>query len=282
MRFGVNVMCTDETIQPQTVAVIAEDLGFESVFFPEHTHVPVRRKAPSKGGADVRRDFYRVLDPMACLTMAADATTTIRVGTAVCLVAQHDPIVLAKQLATIDRASGGRLLFGVGAGSNGEEAANHGVEPRRRYDVMGEKVRAIKALWTEDEAEFHGEYVDFDPVYSYPKPLQEPHPPVLVGGVGPTVYGRVLEYGDAWFPTRQEGQDVADLGERISTLQELARSRGVPSPGVTAYRHEPHPESLQELQALEVERCVFSVSGHGDVQGTLERISQVMAPFRTA
>ncbi|MEU4418687.1 LLM class F420-dependent oxidoreductase, partial [Nocardia salmonicida] len=232
MKFGVNVMCTDETIQPPELAVIAEGLGFESVFFPEHTHVPVNRQVWTRGDG-LPPAFHRTLDPMTCLTTAAMATTTIRLGTAVCLVAQHDPIVLAKQLATIDRASGGRILFGVGAGSNREEAANHGIDPRQRYHVMDEKVQAIKALWTQDEAEFHGQHVDFDPVYSFPKPLQNPHPPILVGGVGPSAHERVLLYGDSWFPTHKPGQDLSELAERISAR--LRRGRR-PRPGTRVLR----------------------------------------------
>jgi probable F420-dependent oxidoreductase len=282
VKFGINVMCTDETIQPGELAVMAEDLGFESVFFPEHTHVPVVRQTPSAGGGPLPRDYHRVLDPISSMTAAAARTTEIRVGTAVCLAAQHDPIILAKQLASVDRASNGRLLFGVGAGWSLEEAANHGVNPNRRFGVLGEKVRAIKELWTQEEPEFHGQYVDFDPVYSYPKPLQSPHPPILVGGVGPSAPKRVLEYGDEWFPTRQKGQSFEELGSRIASLAEAAREQGMAVPRITAYRHEPRSDVLAELEKIGISRCVFSVSGHGDVQGTLVRIAQVIAPFSTS
>jgi hypothetical protein len=170
MHIGIFTGMTDETIRPGQLAAAVEERGFESLFVPEHTHIPASRETPYEGGGELPRPYYRVLDPIVTLTSAAAATTSLRLGTAVSLVAQHDPIVLAKQIATLDLISGGRIEVGAGAGWNREEMRNHGTDPRTRTRVLRERILAMKEIWTRDRASFHGEFVDFDPIFSWPKP----------------------------------------------------------------------------------------------------------------
>src|SRR5438477_9837076 len=183
MRFGVTIFATDQTISPSEVAREAEARGFRSMYLPEHTHVPTsRRTRPATGDAELPEEYKRTLDPFVALTAAAAVTTTIRLGTGVCLVAQRDPIVTAKEVATLDLLSGGRVTFGIGFGWNHEEMESHGVEPERRRDIAREKTLTIKRLWADDVASFHGEYVHLEPSWSWPKPTQRPGPPVLIRG----------------------------------------------------------------------------------------------------
>src|SRR5215210_8276250 len=205
MEFGLSMFVTDETATPAEVARITEERGFGALFFTEHTHIPVARATPWGGGAELPRHYWRCLDPFVALTAAAGATTTLRLGTGVCLVPQRDPIVTAKEVATLDLLSGGRFEFGVGAGWNREEIENHGTDFSRRFGILRERVEAMKAIWTSEEAAYHGRHVTFSGLAAWPKPVQRPHPPVLVGGNGPKVLDRVLTYGDVWFPNREEG-----------------------------------------------------------------------------
>ncbi len=200
MDYGVVSFVTDYSISPAELARVAEDLGFESMFVTEHTHIPASRESPWPGGAELPREYSHTLDPFVALATAAAVTTTLRIGTGVCLVAQHDPIVLAKQVASLDHLSGGRVLLGVGAGWNREEMLNHGVDPSTRFGRMREHVEAMRAIWTQDEASYAGRHVSFERIWSWPKPARPGGPPVLVGGSGPKVFDRVLAYGDGWTP----------------------------------------------------------------------------------
>src|SRR5437763_2815379 len=183
MRFGVTIYATDQTMSPADVAREAEARGFLSMYLPEHTHVPTsRRTPPATGDAELPEEYKRTLDPFVALTAAATATTTIRLGTGVCLVAQRDPILTAKETATLDLLSGGRFVFGIGFGWNHEEMESHGVDPTRRRDIAREKPLTIKRLWADDVASFEGTYVHLEPSWSWPKHLQRPGPPILIGG----------------------------------------------------------------------------------------------------
>jgi probable F420-dependent oxidoreductase len=249
MKFGVFSMNSDEGLDPLELAREAEGLGLESVFVPDHSHVPVRRDATWSGedrnvkladredlfeggtarkqwASDMPRDFYRNRDQLLTLAAMAAVTSTLRLGTGVCLVVQRDPIWLAKQIATLDQLSHGRLLFGVGVGApwNREEMSNHGTEYRTRMSLMIERMAAMQHIWTNDEAEYHGKFVEFNPIYSWPKPVQGPRPPVHVGGDGPTVLDRVLAYGDGWMPGHHD--DIAYFGAQVSQLQERAAAAG--------------------------------------------------------
>jgi probable F420-dependent oxidoreductase len=222
--FGVAYFPTDEAVDPATLARMAEERGFESAFVTEHTHIPASRETAYPAGGDLPREYWRIYDPFVALTTMAAATERIRIGTAICLLVERDPITTAKTVASLDRLSGGRMLFGVGAGWNLEEMRNHGTDPATRFSLLRERVEACKELWTQEEASYHGEFVDFDRVVCRPAPLQEPHPPILVGGNGPRVLERVLAYGDGWFPNRipPDEQMIA----RVEELQRLGDQAG--------------------------------------------------------
>src|SRR3954452_17204011 len=181
MNVVLAIFLTGDGIRPDELAMAAEHAGYESLFFTEHTHIPTSRESPCPGGAELPEKYKRTHDPFVALAFAAAATTKLRIGTAVCLVVEHDPIVLAKQVASLDALSGGRVVFGVGAGWNKEEMRNHGTDPATRHRLMRERVEAMKAIWTGDEPEYQGKHVDFDPIWQWPKPLQSPLP-VYVGG----------------------------------------------------------------------------------------------------
>lgn len=224
MKFGIGMFPTDYAIAPAALGRACEERGFDSLYFPEHTHIPASRETPFPGGGELPREYTRVLDPFVSLSMVAEATTTLRLGFGVCLVTERDPIVTAKEVATLDFLSGGRVDFGVGAGWNIEEMANHGTDPDRRFRLQRERVEAMKKIWTSDDAEYHGELVDFDPLWSWPKPVQKPHPPVLIGNNGPNALNRVLRYGDGWLPLGFRGAE--GLADQISSLRSRAAEAG--------------------------------------------------------
>jgi probable F420-dependent oxidoreductase len=220
MDFGVGYFPTHDAVGPGAMARLVEEHGHSALFFAEHTHIPASRESPYPGGAELPRKYAHTYDLFVALTAAAEATSTLRVGSGICLVVERDPITTAKEVASIDHLSGGRLEFGVGAGWNREEMRNHGTDPRTRMRLMAERVEAMKAIWTQDEASYHGEFVEFDRIWSWPKPAQRPHPPVLVGGNGPTVLDRVLAFGDAWFPNYSRGG--GEIVERADELRARA------------------------------------------------------------
>lgn len=222
MKFGVNTFVTDESIRPDALGRALEERGFETLLITEHSHIPVKRETPWSGGGELPREYYRTYDPFVALAIASAATTTLTLGTAVALLAQRDVFQTAKEVATLDVLSGGRVLFGVGVGWNREEMRNHGVEPHRRGPLLNEKLAALKAIWTTDEAEFHGEHVDFDPVFSWPKPVQRPHPPIAVGGESPAALDRLSRYGDEWMPRAKT--PVAELRRVASWLADQGRA----------------------------------------------------------
>jgi probable F420-dependent oxidoreductase len=232
MDTGVAIFPTHDGIAPAEVARLAEERGHESLFFPEHTHIPASRESEWPGGRELPRRYAHTFDLFVAVTAAVTVTSRLRVGSGICLVVERDPIITAKEVASVDCLSGGRFEFGVGAGWNREEMANHGTDPRRRMAIMRERVEAMKAIWTSDEASYSGEHVSFDRIWSWPKPAQRPHPPVLVGGDGPGVLDRVLSFGDAWFPNHvAEGgilDRAAELRSRASRPVELM-VMGVPA-----------------------------------------------------
>ena len=232
MRVGINAMLTDRSVGPAKLAAEAEARGFTELWLPEHTHIPVGRETPwpLDEGTELPETYRRLLDPFVALTAAAMATSAIRLGTGVCLVGQHDPIVLAKTAATLDQLSGGRLIFGVGFGWNADEMRHHGVDPRRRRTIGREKTLAIKELWTQAEASFAGAHVGFAESWQWPKPLQRPHPPVWVGG-GASVLRHAVEWGDGWMPIHG-AMPVAELTRR---LRAMAAEAGRDPGGLTVY-----------------------------------------------
>ncbi|MGQ0844527.1 MAG: LLM class F420-dependent oxidoreductase [Sporichthyaceae bacterium] len=255
MKFGLTMFATDEAISLVDLAPAAEERGFESLFVPEHSHIPVSRRSPWPGGPDLPREYTRTLDPFVALGAAAAVTTRLQLGTGVALAIQRDPIHLAKEVASLDHLSGGRVLFGVGGGWNREEMENHGTDPTTRWPLLRERVLACKEIWTKDEAEFHGEHVDFDPIWSWPKPVRIP--PVLVGGDGPRTFDRVLDYGDAWMPINRPGGDPNRFAARFAELQQLAADRGRGPVPVTVFGATPDAVALERYAELGVERCLF-------------------------
>ncbi|OEJ27970.1 LLM class F420-dependent oxidoreductase [Streptomyces agglomeratus] len=261
MKFGVSTVVTDEGIGPVELGRALEERGFESLFVGEHTHIPVKRETPWPGGGDLARDMYRTLDPMVVLTAAAVVTERLLLGAGVFQVTQRDPIVLAKEIASLDRVSGGRTVVGVGAGWNREEIRNHGTDPKTRMALLRERVLAMKALWTEEKAEFHGDFVDFDPVFSWPKPVQAPHPPVMVGGNHPAAVERVLEFGDdwgmIWLPTMVTGE--GKLADQVTDFRRRAAERGRGYLPVTMYQVPAEPEALDAIMESGADRVLFTL-----------------------
>ncbi len=258
MKFGVFMFDTDYAIRIDELARAAEERGFESLWIPEHTHIPKSRKSPWPGGAELPKEYWHTHDPFVALAMAAAVTTRLRVGTGICLVIERDPITLAKEVASLDALSNGRFLFGIGGGWNAEEMANHGTAFKARWRVLRERVLAMKAIWTKDEPEFHGEFVNFDPIWSHPKPVQKPHPPILLGVNTPGGRQRVVEYGDGWLPLAVRAGDiaagVADLRRRAA---EAGRDPGTIT--VSVYGAKADEGLLRQYEKAGVERAVFAL-----------------------
>lgn len=274
MKFGIAIFPTDYGISMTELAPAVEERGFESLWVAEHSHIPASRESAWPGGAELPKDYWHTLDPFVALTAAALASRTLRVATGICLVVQRDLIHTAKQVASLDLISNGRVLFGVGAGWNREEMADHGTDFSTRFKLMRERVEAMKAIWTQDESEYHGELVDFGPMWCWPKPVQKPHPPVLLGGSGPNVLKRVVAYADEWMPNR--GADLP----RIPELQELAGAAGRGPLPVTVY---PKAEAAAIEQAAEarVDRCIWYVppDGRDQALAKLEELAELIRPF---
>jgi probable F420-dependent oxidoreductase len=225
MKFGVSMFPTDWAIDIAELARAVEGHGFESLWVPEHTHIPVQTESHGPVPGPLPSEYARTLDPFVALSAAAAVTSTLKVGTGVCLVVQRDPIILAKEVASLDYVSGGRFLFGVGAGWNEQEMRNHGTDPRTRWTLFRERIAAMRAIWTSEESEFHGRLVDFGPLRSWPKPAQKPHPPVLIGGSAPGTLKRVVAFGEGWIPTVAP---ELPFFERMTELARLAGEAGRP------------------------------------------------------
>lgn len=254
MDIGITTFAGAYGLEPHALGRAVEERGFESLFFPEHTHIPVHSR---RADGSSTRSYAETYDPFVALSAIAAATRTLTLGTGVCLVTQRDPIVTAKEVASLDRLSGGRFVFGVGAGWNRMELAHHGTDPGTRMTLLAERVQAMRRIWTTDEAEFHGEYVDFAPVWSWPKPLQRPHPPVLVGGNGPNVEDRVLAFGDGWFPQCGGLATVDDLVVRVAALRRRAADAGRGPIPVTVFNTPPEKSVLGALADGGVDRCLL-------------------------
>jgi probable F420-dependent oxidoreductase len=273
MEFGVAIFPTHEAIRPGDVARLVEERGHESLFFPEHTHIPVEH-TPYPGGEPLPHRYVHTFDLFVAVTAAVCATSRLRVGSGVCLLIQRDPIITAKEVASVDYLSGGRFEFGVGAGWNREEMANHGTDPRTRMALLRERVEAMKAIWTSDEASYSGEFVRFGPLWSWPKPAQRPHPPVIVGGDGPTVLDRVLAFGDAWMPNYTPSSGIlaraAELRSRADRFVSL-QVMGIPA----------DPEAFAAYAAAGFDRVVHWLpsAGRGVVERALDGYEAAIAEF---
>jgi probable F420-dependent oxidoreductase len=274
VKFGVAMFLTDYGADPATVARLVEERGFESLFFPEHTHIPVSRETPYPRGGELPKPYSHTFDPFVAIAAAAAVTDRLLLATGVCLVIERDPIVTAKEVASVDLVSGGRFLFGVGAGWNLEEMRNHGTDPKRRFSLMRERIEAMKAIWSEEQASYHGKHVNFDAIWSWPKPVQKPHPPILVGGNAEKVLDRVLAFGDEWMPNRVNG-----LRERVAELQRRAEEAGRGPIPVTLSGARPDPELIERGEEVGIHRCTFYVepADAGEVERQLDRLASTLS-----
>src|SRR5271166_2948204 len=257
MHFGAAIFFTDYSMTPSALAKALEDRGFESLWAPEHSHIPLSRRSPWPGGGDLPKPYYDVMDPFVTLTAAAAATTTLRIGTGVCLVSQRDPIQTAKLVASIDQVSGGRFLFGIGIGWNAEEMEDHGTVFATRAKLVRERVEAMKLIWTQPTAEYSGEFVKFGPMMAFPKPVQQPHPPVIVGGAYPQAARRAVRYGDGWIPLTGRGDIFASMAKFREMLKEAGRDEA--SCPITLFGCADDADTLQRYRDLGVVRACVSL-----------------------
>jgi probable F420-dependent oxidoreductase len=272
MESGFGYFATHDAVAPDTVARMVEERGHAALLFPEHTHIPAKVELPQRpeNGA-LARKYWHTYDTLTTCMAAGMATTKLRIGTGVCLVVQHHPITLAKTVASIDGLTGGRFEFGVGGGWNDPEIRNHGIDPSKRFTIMKEYIEAMKQIWTQDEAEYHGAFLSFDPIWSWPKPVQQPCPPVLVGGVGPKVFERVLSYGDAWLPNYGPGV-LERVPELFRRAEEAGKSVRVIMMSVPA-----DPKVLEQCEKAGVYRVMPWLPSAG-----LTRIEQELDAFENA
>ncbi|MFN0095196.1 MAG: LLM class F420-dependent oxidoreductase [Dehalococcoidia bacterium] len=282
MKFGVSLFTTDFAIPPHEAAKAAEDAGLESIWFPEHTHMPVETRFPM-GDGQVPREYKCLMDPFIGLAAAAAVTKTIKLGTGICLIPQRDPLTLAKEVATLDVVSKGRVLLGIGAGWNEPEMLNHGTDPAHRFKVMRERVEAMKALWTQEEASYEGDTVRFGPVWSYPKPIQKPHPPIIIGGIGPNIIRRVVSYGDGWMPIAFQMPFEA-LAATIAEMRRLAWEAGRSGPEVTLFGVPTDVDGIAQFAAAGVDRAVWGIpsADAATVLPIIEQYGAAAAAYRAA
>jgi probable F420-dependent oxidoreductase len=270
MKIGVTALLTDETASPAEVARLAETYGLESLWLPEHTHIPARRRSrhPQFRG-ELPREYARTLDVFVALMEAASASSRLLLGTGICIVPERDPILLAKTVATLDFLSSGRLLFGVGAGWNLEELENHGVDPADRFRILDERIEAMKAIWSHEAASFHGKHVSFEEIWSWPKPTQRPHPPILLGSNGPLAIDRAVRLGAHWLPGYHRDDDV--LVQRIREFREKTQGRL----GVTLSTPPLEMSRLARLADAGAERAFFMLPSTR-LEGMQQRLEEIL------
>ncbi|GAA1928875.1 LLM class F420-dependent oxidoreductase [Streptantibioticus ferralitis] len=274
MKFGISTFITDQGIRPRVLGRAVEERAFDSLFIAEHSHIPVERRTPYPFGGEIPQKYYRTLDPFVSLSVIAAVTDSLLLGTGIALVVQRDPIITAKEVASLDLVSGGRVVFGVGAGWLREEIANHGTNPATRGRLVNERLRAIIELWTKEKAEYHGEFVDFAPVYCWPKPVRKPHPPIYVGG-GEAAFPRIAEFGDAWIANALPPQE---LRQRMEQLRDTA-GREVP---VTVAYTPADPELVDGYREVGVDRVLLNLETRPERESLeeLDRLSQLAGRFR--
>lgn len=260
MKFSASMFFTDYSMDPGELAQALEARGFEAMWAPEHSHIPLSRKTPFIFGGELPKKYYDVMDPFVSLTAAAVATKTLKIGTGVCLITQRDPIQTAKLVASIDQISNGRFLFGVGNGWNQDEMEDHGQVFATRHKLARERIEAMKAIWTNNEPEYHGEFVNFDKMEQCPKPVQKPWPPIIVGGAFPYAARRAIAYGDGWIP-RADRLQQDGVGVLIDQFREMAKAAGrdPASLPITIFRTADDVEQLRFCRDIGVDRIVFSL-----------------------
>ncbi len=276
MKFGGAMFFTDYSMTSVALARALEERGFESVWAPEHSHIPLSRKTPYPGGGDLPKEYYDAMDPFVTLTAAGVVTTKIKLGTGVLLVQQRDTIQTAKLVASIDQVSGGRFLFGVGGGWNQDEMENHGTVFASRFKRMRESIEAMKEIWTKTKAEYHGEFVNFDPMMAWPKPVQKPHPPIIVGGAWPHAARRAIRYGDGWIPLVARN----DLPDIIPEFHKMVREAGRDPASIelTAWGAPEDADAVKRFRDLGISRVVttFRPEGADQVMPVMDRWVKVM------
>jgi probable F420-dependent oxidoreductase len=258
MRVGVFYFPVDYGINIVELAQALEERGFASLYVPEHTHIPTSRRTPFPSGGELPKRYAHTHDPFVALSFAAAATKKLILGTGICLIPERDPIVTAKCVASLDQLSGGRFVFGIGGGWNVEEMENHGAQYKTRFKLMRERILAMKALWTEEEAEYHGDMVGFDTAWSYPKPLQDPHPPILLGGETDYTLRRVVEYCDGWFPRPQRGWDIRHERDRLRRFADEA-GRDFSSLFISVFRAPADAAALADYRDAGIQEAVLEV-----------------------
>ena len=257
MDIGVFLFSTAYNMRLDELAKDLEERGYESLFQPEHTHIPLSRETPWPGGGELPKEYAHTYDPFVSLSFAAASTQKLKVGTGICLVTQREPIATAKAVASIDAMSNGRFIFGIGGGWNVDEMRNHGAQYKTRFKLMRERILAMKALWTEEAGEFHGEFVDFDPAWSYPKPSQQPHPPIILGGETDYTLNRVAEYCDGWFPRGAAFDPARDMARLNDAAERAERDRSELS--VSVFRAPADKQKLEEYAQAGVTRAVLEL-----------------------
>ena len=281
MKIGVRMFNTDYSIRIDELAREVEARGFESLWLPEHTHIPKSRRSPFPGGPSLPTEYWHTHDLFVALATAAAVTTRLKIGTGICLVVERDPITLAKEVASLDFLSKGRLLFGIGGGWNAEEMENHGTDFKKRWRVLRERILAMKEIWTKDEAEFHGEFVNFDPIWSYPKPVQKPHPPILLGANTPKGRERVVEYCNGWLPLAQQAHELA---AGIADLRRLAEKvgRNPNSLTVSVYAATVEEGTVRQYEKAGAERTILALpsADRETVLPVLDRYGKLLEAFK--
>ncbi len=261
MRFGAAIFFTDYSISPGDLGRALEERGFESLWAAEHSHIPLSRKSPWGGGGELPKQYYDVMDPFVTLTAAASVTKSLLLGTGVCLVNQRDPIQTAKLVASIDQVSSGRFLFGIGNGWNQDEMENHGTVFASRHKLVRERIEAMKAIWTQSKAEYHGEFVNFDPMMTWPKPVRKPHPPIIVGGAFPYAAGRAVRYGDGWIPLAGRATQYGDVFEYVPKFRAMLTEAGRDPATfpISLFGSTEDPDTLKRYRDLGIVRVVISL-----------------------
>jgi len=279
MQVGVFYFPTDYGIDIGELAAALEARGFASLYLPEHTHIPTSRRSPFPGGGELPKKYSHTHDPFVALSFAAAATKKLLLGTGICLVPEHDPIVTAKSVASLDQLSGGRVVFGIGGGWNVEEMENHGAQYKTRFKLMRERVLAMKALWTQEEAAFHGEFVNFESVWSWPKPKQHPHPPIFLGGESDYTLRRIVEYCDGWIPRPVAGFTPRDAKARLARMAE-GKGRDPAGLSITVFRAPADNAALADYRAAGIDGALLEVPDLG--RDEILRLLDQYAPLAAA
>jgi probable F420-dependent oxidoreductase len=276
MKLGLSLFATELTSDIRDVARAAEAAGFESLYVAEHTHIPTSRRSPHPSGHEMPMEYAHTLDPFVALAMAAAVTERLRVGTSICLVNERDPIVLAKEVSTLDQLSGGRVELGVGAGWNAEELAHHGVDFAKRWDVLRDRVKLMQALWSAEVASYDGEFVHLEPSWQWPKPVQAPVP-VLIGGGGERPMRHAVEYATGWMPM----PSPVKFSDRLERLRAIAAEAGKPVPTITLTAVRPDAGVLKHYAELGVDRAVLILPFRPDVLPVIEELRPLAAAVQS-